>query len=178
MSSQLCDAAGRPASAHAHVPVHDDRAVARWRHCHRHRHPRVRCRNAQEGARRVCSRGWNRRGRVWRWVRYAHGLSNRLTGGPDTTSCLGAAQSGGMGEGWGDWISVVFRYVAGIRTKDLARGGTSMGWLGRPASSDVFPRVSRFSRTRFLASFALVSSGSASASTPRSCALVAFIAAR
>ena len=43
-------------------------------------------------------------------VRYAHGLSNRLTGGPDTTSCLGAAQSGGMGEGWGDWISVVFRY--------------------------------------------------------------------
>ena len=32
---------------------------------------------------------------------YGHGISNRLTGGPATTSCLGNAEQ--MGEGWSDW---------------------------------------------------------------------------
>jgi hypothetical protein len=41
--------------------------------------------------------------------RYAHGISNRLTGGPANTNCLSTAQAGGMGEGWGDFFSVVFR---------------------------------------------------------------------
>jgi hypothetical protein len=35
---------------------------------------------------------------------YTHGISNRLTGGPSTTSCLGNAEQ--MGEGWSDWFSM------------------------------------------------------------------------
>jgi Fungalysin metallopeptidase (M36) len=31
----------------------------------------------------------------------SHGLSTRLTGGPANSGCLGWAESGGMGEGWG-----------------------------------------------------------------------------
>src|SRR4029434_5592940 len=39
---------------------------------------------------------------------YTHGLSNRLVGGPNNTDCLGiglVGESGGMGEGWGDWYA-------------------------------------------------------------------------
>ena len=32
---------------------------------------------------------------------YGHGISNRLTGGPATATCLGNAEQ--MGEGWSDW---------------------------------------------------------------------------
>jgi hypothetical protein len=43
---------------------------------------------------------------------YTHGLSNRLVGGPNNTDCLGVGlvgESGGMGEGWGDWYgSTIF----------------------------------------------------------------------
>ncbi len=39
---------------------------------------------------------------------YAHGLSNRLVGGGSTT-CLRGLQSGGMGEGWGDFLGSSFR---------------------------------------------------------------------
>ena len=38
---------------------------------------------------------------------YTHGISNRLTGGPANASALGALQSGGMGEGWGDWLALL-----------------------------------------------------------------------
>eukprot|EP00300_Choanocystis_sp_HF-7_P032670 c4360_g1_i1.p1 GENE.c4360_g1_i1~~c4360_g1_i1.p1 ORF type:complete len:605 (+),score=18.16 c4360_g1_i1:37-1851(+) len=37
---------------------------------------------------------------------YGHGVSNRLTGGPDNVNCLGSGQSGGMGEGWSDWLGI------------------------------------------------------------------------
>ncbi len=37
---------------------------------------------------------------------YGHGVSNRLTGGPSDTSCLAAAQSSGMGEGWSDFFAL------------------------------------------------------------------------
>jgi len=40
---------------------------------------------------------------------YAHGISNRLTGGGDNVGCLGYDESGGMGEGWGDIIATVIR---------------------------------------------------------------------
>jgi len=33
---------------------------------------------------------------------YGHGISIRLTGGPNNVNCLNAGQAGGMGEGWGD----------------------------------------------------------------------------
>ena len=35
---------------------------------------------------------------------YGHGISNRLTGGPATASCLGNAEQ--MGEGWSDWFGM------------------------------------------------------------------------
>ncbi|KAJ1330202.1 hypothetical protein BSLG_010800 [Batrachochytrium salamandrivorans] len=38
---------------------------------------------------------------------YAHGISNRLTGGPSTASCLNKADSAGMGEGWSDIMAMM-----------------------------------------------------------------------
>jgi hypothetical protein len=38
---------------------------------------------------------------------YTHGISNRLTGGPANSNALQAIQSGGMGEGWSDWFSLI-----------------------------------------------------------------------
>ena len=56
-----------------------------------------------------------------------HGLSNRLVGGGATT-CLGGLQSGGMGEGWGDFMGSSFRndpvvgaYVTGNATVGIRR---------------------------------------------------------
>eukprot|EP01079_Euglenida_sp_SAG-EU17-18_P001900 gene1900-2970_t len=43
---------------------------------------------------------------------YAHGISNRLTGGPTNVGCLGNGQSGGMGEGWGDWFATAFQQTS------------------------------------------------------------------
>ncbi|OJA08451.1 hypothetical protein AZE42_05047 [Rhizopogon vesiculosus] len=39
----------------------------------------------------------------------AHGLSTRLTGGPKNSGCLGWGESGGMGEGWGDFFATTIR---------------------------------------------------------------------
>ncbi|KAE8327254.1 extracellular metallo proteinase mep [Aspergillus sergii] len=44
---------------------------------------------------------------------YTHGLSNRLTGGPANSRCLNALESGGMGEGWGDFMATAIRLKAG-----------------------------------------------------------------
>jgi subtilisin-like proprotein convertase family protein len=56
-----------------------------------------------------------------------HGLSNRLVGG-GSTACLNGIQSGGMGEGWGDWFSasflndpVVGAYVTGNAVTGIRR---------------------------------------------------------
>jgi extracellular elastinolytic metalloproteinase len=43
---------------------------------------------------------------------YGHGISNRLTGGPNNVNCLRAGQPGGMGEGWGDWWAIYFEQSA------------------------------------------------------------------
>jgi hypothetical protein len=58
---------------------------------------------------------------------YAHGLSNRLVGG-GSGGCLGGIQSGGMGEGWGDFLGasflndpVVGAYVTGNATVGIRR---------------------------------------------------------
>ncbi|KAE8353078.1 extracellular metallo proteinase NpI [Aspergillus coremiiformis] len=40
---------------------------------------------------------------------YTHGLSNRLTGGPANSGCLIFLESGGMGEGWGDFMATAIR---------------------------------------------------------------------
>ncbi|KAI7954314.1 hypothetical protein MJO28_004714 [Puccinia striiformis f. sp. tritici] len=40
---------------------------------------------------------------------YSHGVSIRLTGGPANSGCLGYGESGGMGEGWGDFFATLIR---------------------------------------------------------------------
>ena len=50
---------------------------------------------------------------------YGHGISNRLTGGPATTSCLGNAEQ--MGEGWSDFTALVLTAKAG-ETATQTRG--------------------------------------------------------
>ena len=42
---------------------------------------------------------------------YTHGISNRLTGGPSTTSCLDNAEQ--AGEGWSDFVALVLTAKAG-----------------------------------------------------------------
>ncbi|KAI8588933.1 Fungalysin metallopeptidase-domain-containing protein [Geranomyces variabilis] len=49
---------------------------------------------------------------------YCHGLSIRLTGGPMNVGCLGWGESGGMGEGWGDFFATVTRTTANSTRKD------------------------------------------------------------
>ena len=36
---------------------------------------------------------------------FMHGVTNRLVGGPLNVRALDAPQSGGMGEGWGDYVA-------------------------------------------------------------------------
>ena len=50
---------------------------------------------------------------------YGHGISNRLTGGPGTTSCLGNAEQ--MGEGWSDWLALVLTATS-AHTATTSRG--------------------------------------------------------
>lgn len=50
---------------------------------------------------------------------YGHGVSNRLTGGPSNASCLFGSQQ--AGEGWSDFLSLVFTAVP-ADTADTPRG--------------------------------------------------------
>src|SRR5262249_62122600 len=68
---------------------------------------------------------------------YGHGVSNRLTGGPANSNALDALQSGGMGEGWSDFYSLMFAQ----RPSDTQSGGCGHGahlrcqaptWVGAP----------------------------------------------
>jgi hypothetical protein len=52
---------------------------------------------------------------------YTHGVTNRLTGGPSNVSCMDAAESAGMGEGFSDWFALVFTAMPGDLSTD-ARG--------------------------------------------------------
>jgi uncharacterized repeat protein (TIGR01451 family) len=53
-----------------------------------------------------------------------HGISNRLTGGPSASGCLGNAEQ--MGEGWSDYFGMVMT----IETGDIATDSRGMGtWL-------------------------------------------------
>ncbi len=49
---------------------------------------------------------------------FGHGVSNRLTGGPSNADALNDIQSGGMGEGWSDWWSLMVNQVASDRAND------------------------------------------------------------
>jgi extracellular elastinolytic metalloproteinase len=57
---------------------------------------------------------------------YSHGLSTRLTGGPANSNCLNALESGGMGEGWGDFMATAIR----LKPEDTRNTNYPMGaWV-------------------------------------------------
>lgn len=70
---------------------------------------------------------------------YGHGISNRLTGGPNTTSCLPSQvitttgqilSTEQMGEGWSDWFGLIMTMKKGD-TREKIRGiGTYAGGEG------------------------------------------------
>lgn len=53
---------------------------------------------------------------------YGHGVSNRLTGGPNTTGCLNNAEQ--MGEGWSDYIGLMLTMEQGDLGDDVRGIGT------------------------------------------------------
>ena len=55
---------------------------------------------------------------------YGHGISNRLTGGPAASGCLGNAEQ--MGEGWSDYFGMVMTIESGDTATDSRGMGT---WL-------------------------------------------------
>jgi extracellular elastinolytic metalloproteinase len=60
-----------------------------------------------------------------------HGVSNRLTGGPSNTACLGTNVAGGMGEGWSDFMATALR----VKTSDTHDTDFVMGsWVTNNAS--------------------------------------------
>lgn len=64
-------------------------------------------------------------------------MSNRLTGGPANSNCLTALESGGMGEGWGDFMATAIRLKSGdTRTKSYPMGA----WINNdPAGIRAYP---------------------------------------
>jgi len=63
---------------------------------------------------------------------YGHGISNRLTGGPRTTSCLGNQEQ--MGEGWSDFVGLVLT----ARTGDTPTQKRGVGTYVRYQPTDGF----------------------------------------
>ncbi|KAM0193463.1 hypothetical protein ACHAPI_007784 [Fusarium lateritium] len=68
---------------------------------------------------------------------YTHGLSNRLTGGPANAGCLPGGESGGMGEGWSDFMAVAVH----LQAKDTRSVNKVMGdWAAnKPAGIRAYP---------------------------------------
>ncbi|MBX2940140.1 MAG: M36 family metallopeptidase [Ferruginibacter sp.] len=68
---------------------------------------------------------------------YAHGISNRLTGGPNAASCLSNAEH--MGEGWSDYYSMML--TQNWATSNLNTGFTTQRTLGLYAlnGTNLFP---------------------------------------
>ncbi len=63
---------------------------------------------------------------------YGHGISQRLTGGPSTSSCLYVQEQ--MGEGWSDWFALMLT----MNPSDLAHHTRGIGnfVLGEPLNGD------------------------------------------
>jgi extracellular elastinolytic metalloproteinase len=66
---------------------------------------------------------------------FMHGVTNRLVGGPMDDRALEAPQSGGMGEGWGDYIACTINHSTVVGAWVVNRAG---GIRGFPYDSD-FP---------------------------------------
>lgn len=80
---------------------------------------------------------------------YAHGISNRLTGGPGNVGCLGSGEPGGMGEGWGDTFATMLRMNENSTRDDVfGMGDYSNGGEGirnYPYSTDMSINPSTYS---------------------------------
>ncbi|KPV41916.1 hypothetical protein SE17_44550, partial [Kouleothrix aurantiaca] len=60
---------------------------------------------------------------------YAHGISNRLTGGPQNSSCMGNKETGS--EGWSDFMALALTPHPGdTRSTDRALGAYATAALG------------------------------------------------
>ena len=71
---------------------------------------------------------------------YGHGISNRLTGGPSNTSCLGNQEQ--MGEGWSDW-QTLFLHAAPSDTATTQRPVGAYS-VFEPANTPGFIGIRRF----------------------------------
>ncbi|MCW5519765.1 M36 family metallopeptidase [Aureitalea sp. L0-47] len=67
---------------------------------------------------------------------YAHGISNRLTGGPGASGCLGNQEQ--MGEGWSDWYGAVMTIEPGDQGGDARAVGTYLFGQG-PGGNGIRP---------------------------------------
>lgn len=63
---------------------------------------------------------------------YGHGISNRLTGGPDNTFCLFNQEQ--MGEGWSDWFGLMLQMKAGENGSE--RRGIGTFAINQPTDDD------------------------------------------
>lgn len=63
---------------------------------------------------------------------FGHGISNRLTGGPDTTFCLFNQEQ--MGEGWSDWFGLMLQMKAGENGSE--RRGIGTFAINQPTDDD------------------------------------------
>ncbi len=61
---------------------------------------------------------------------FAHGISNRLTGGPSAGGCLTGFEQ--AGEGWSDWFGLVMQTTSGHSAADLRGIGTFA--IGQPVT--------------------------------------------
>ena len=80
---------------------------------------------------------------------YGHGVSNRLTGGPNNTSCLSNLEQ--MGEGWSDYLALMFTMKTGdvdIDERDI--GTYLLGRGARPAPYSTDPMVNNFKYSNIL----------------------------
>jgi len=67
---------------------------------------------------------------------YGHGISNRLTGGPNNSGCLGNQEQ--MGEGWSDWYGAVMTIEPGDTGTDPRGVGTYLFGQG-PGGAGIRP---------------------------------------
>lgn len=68
---------------------------------------------------------------------YGHGVSNRLTGGPNNSNCLSNGEQ--AGEGWSDWLALMFTQKDGDDGADARGVGTFA--LGEPTNG---PGIRRY----------------------------------
>ena len=66
---------------------------------------------------------------------YAHGVTNRLTGGAANVSCLDLDQSRSMGEGWSDYFALTFTAKTGAAGSDPQEIGTYV--FGNPTGPGI-----------------------------------------